>query len=156
MLPLGHVGITAFLSTLVYLPALFAAIGALVPDIVDKLLFLSGISACGKFIGYSIFFGPVLSLLVYGLTRKKKIALAILFGSYLHLFEDMGNFIPFFYPIVKYQFECVPTMIKIGLFEIITESLGITFLSIKILFNSKLLHYRDKLWQGLKLHFYKK
>jgi len=156
MLPLAHIGMTAFLSTLVYLPASFAVIGALLPDIVDKLLFLPGLSACGRFIGHSLFFGPILSLLAYGLTRKKEVALAVLFGSYLHLVQDIRDFMPLFYPIVKYQFECVPTTIKTGLFEIITESLGITLLSIKILFNSKLLHYRDKLWARSKRYFHGK
>jgi len=153
MLPLAHIGMTAFLSTLVYLPASFAVIGALLPDIVDKLLLLPGLSACGRFIGHSLFFGPILSLLAYGLTRKKEVALALLFGSYLHLLEDAKDFMPLFYPIVKYQFECVPTTIKTGPFEIITESLGITLLSIKVLFNSKLLRYRDRLWTKVKTVF---
>lgn len=150
MLPLAHLGITVFLSIIFYLPALFAAIGALLPDIVDKILFLSGFSVCGRFIGHTIFFGPIASLLTYVLTKNKKIALAILFGCWLHLFEDARDFMPLFYPIVKYQFACLPTSIKIGTFEVITESLGATLLTVTILFKSKIMHLRDKVWIKIK------
>lgn len=150
MLPLAHIGITVLISTFLYLPAFSVAIGALAPDILDKFLFYFGISICGRFIGHSVFFGPILSLLAYGLTRKREIALAVLFGAYLHLLIDARDFIPLFYPIAEYQFECVPTTVKVGAFEIITESLGATFLSIKVLFNSKLEYLRDKLWKKAK------
>ena len=150
MLPLAHIGITVFLSIIFYLPALFAAIGALLPDIVDKILFLPGFSVCGRLIGHTILFGPIASLLTYVLTKNKKIALAILFGCWMHLFEDARDFMPLFYPIVKYHFACLPTSIKIGAYEIITESLGAILLAITILFKSKLIHLRDEMWEKIK------
>jgi len=149
MLPLGHVGIALLISTLLYLPALFVLLGILLPDVVDKLLFFSSSAFCGRFFGHTIFFGPIVSLLTYIITKRKDFALAVLFGSYIHLLQDSGNFIPWFYPIVNYQLECVPR-IYIGIFEIITEALGASLIVVKIFFNSKLLYYRDKLRRKIK------
>ncbi|HKZ45521.1 MAG TPA: metal-dependent hydrolase [archaeon] len=155
MLPFAHIGIAVFFSTMLYFPALFAAVGALAPDIVDKALFYFGFSPCGRFIAHSVFFAPVLSLLVYGLTRKKEIALAVLLGSILHLVGDAEDFVPYLYPIVKYQFDCAPTRIGFGIFEIVTESLGLILISIKLIFNSKLEKFRDRLKSKAKIYINK-
>lgn len=148
MYPLGHIGIALLISTLLYLPAVFVIAGVLLPDIVDKALLVSGFTVCGRFFGHTIFFGPIVSLITYIVTRRKDLALAVLFGSYMHLLQDIGRFIPWFYPIVDYQFVC--PKVAIGAFEIITESLGLSFIIVKIFFNSKLLYYRDRIRKRVK------
>lgn len=153
MLLLGHIGIAIFLSTLFYLPPLFALVGVLLPDIVDKLLFIPGVTICGRFFGHTIFFGPLVGFLTYIVTRRKNLALAVLFGSYIHLLQDVGRFAPWFYPIINYQFECEPTRISVGFFEIVTESLGVSLIVVKIFFNSKLLYYRDRLREKIEKMF---
>ncbi len=148
MLLLGHIGITAFIATFFYLPATFAVAGVLLPDIVDKALFLSGLSPCGRFFGHSLFFAPLLGAVTYTITRRKGFALAIMVGSFLHIAEDMTYFIPFLYPVKSYAFSsiCGPMEVSLGIFEMITEGLGAALIMVTFAFNSKFLYLRDRLW----------
>lgn len=150
MYPLGHTGITVFLSTLFYLPAQFAFMGVLLPDFVDKTLFVTGITPCGVFAAHTIFFGPVISLITFLVTKRKNLALAILFGSFMHLLEDARHFLPWFYPIVNYPFICGPLIFEITPFAILTEGLGFLLLIATVVFNSKLLYYRNRVHSWLK------
>lgn len=152
MLPLGHIGIAVLIATLLYLPLLFVLVGVLLPDMIDKGLFFSSSTFCGRFIGHTVFFGPIVSILVYAATKRKDLALAILFGMYIHLLQDSTNFIPWFYPIVNYQRECIPGM-RIGPFEIIAEILGVSIIILITLFSFKLRYYRDKIRRRIKRAF---
>lgn len=150
MYPLGHIGIALFLSTLFYLPALFAILGVILPDAIDKIFFTFGFLPCGRYLGHNLFFAPILALITFALTKKKNFALAILFGTYLHLLQDAREFIPWFYPLVNYPFDCVPFEVHIGLFEIITESIGASLLIITVFFKTKVLYLREKLFLLIK------
>ncbi len=151
MYPFGHLGITIFLGSLIGLRILFVAIGVLLPDVVDKVFYELGFLPCGRSLAHNLFFGPVLALLTFLLTRRKDISLALLFGSYLHLIEDLKNFIPWFYPFVQYNFDCQPLReIHLGLFELVTESVGIALLLATFLFKTKIIYLRKILSNRLK------
>lgn len=146
MFLIGHIGFTVFLSVLFYLPASYAFIGVLIPDIVDKLLLASGLTSCGRLFSHSIFFSPILGLSAYAITRRRGLALAIAFGSFLHLLEDATYFVPWFYPIIDYTRECKPFEIYYGMFELVTDVAGLGLLMATVKLNSKLLYYRDLMW----------
>lgn len=150
MYPFGHLGITIFLGTLLRLPMLFLAIGALLPDIVDKVFFELDFLPCGRSFAHNLFFGPLLAALVFLVTRRRNISLALLFGSYLHLIGDIRNFIPWFYPFVSYNFVCLPTTFRIDAFIIITESIGIVLLAATFLFKAKIIYLQKRLSNRLK------
>ena len=116
---------------------------ALLPDILDKCLMLAGVAPCGRFIGHTIFFGPIAGLAVYSITRRKDLAIAVLFGCYLHLALDANYPLPMFYPLVKYSFSCPPRYGGITIFEIVMEIIGASLLAATILFNSKLKRYGE-------------
>lgn len=148
MLWLGHLGITLFVGTFLFLPSLFVAFGVLLPDMVDKGLFFLGLSEYGRLYAHNIFFAPIVSSLVYAMTRRKDVALAILFGGYMHLIEDARYVVPWFWPFVNY--DLMPTAeVKIVLdtFNIVTESIGLSLLVILFVFKRNILSLRGKIWK---------
>lgn len=148
MLFLGHIGITAFIAALLYLPVVFAVGGVLLPDMVDKVLFLAGLSPCGRFFGHSIFFAPIIGAITYAITRRKDFAIAIMLGAFLHLMEDMTYFVPFLYPIKSYAFAsvCKPIEVIFGTFQVVTELIGAGLIIFAFGFNSKFIRLRRMLW----------
>lgn len=150
MIFFGHLGMAIFLGAILSLPLIFVATGVILPDLVDKVLFILGYLPCGRFFGHTIFFGPVAAFFVYLITRRKDISLAILFGCYIHLLGDIRGFIPWFYPVVNYAFDCKSISIAIGPFEIITESVGVFLLVVTFLWKSKIAYLRKKINYGLK------
>ena len=104
MLFFGHLGIAIFIASFIALPLIFAGIGVLLPDLLDKPLFILGLTPCSRFIGHTLFFGAVVFSFVYFTTKNKKIALTLLFGILLHLIQDFQSFVPYFYPFVSYSF----------------------------------------------------
>ncbi len=150
MYPFGHLGITILLGTFLRLPILFLAIGVLLPDVVDKVFFEFGFLPCGRSFAHNLFFGPIVSLALFLLTRKKNISLAILFGSYMHLIEDLRNFVPWFYPLVNYNFVCAPLEFRIDTFIIVTEVVGIVLLAATFIFKSKIIYLRERVNYKLK------
>ena len=145
MIFFGHLGITIFLGMMLFLPILYVGIGALLPDIVDKLFFNLHLLPCGRSLAHNIFFGPVVAGVVYLITRRKDVSFAILFGSYLHLVEDATNFIPWFYPVVNYAFSCGPTTLHLGRFELVAEVVGLSLLILILFYKSKVIYVREKI-----------
>lgn len=151
MLLLGHIGITAFVSSMLYLPILGGVVGVLLPDMIDKGLFFLGFAPCGRFIAHSIFFPPVAGLVAYIITRNKKFALAIALGASLHLLQDMHDNVPFLYPLKYYAFiDNCQVKIKGTPYIIATEIIGGLILIFMSVFNSKLFYFRKRLWNRLK------
>jgi len=150
MLTLFHLGITAFMAILVGLPIFSSMLGAILPDIIDKVLFFLGIAPYGRFFAHSIFFGPLIAIIVFLLTRKKYLALSILFGCYLHLLVDITYFLPMFYPVVKYEFPSKSFEMDSWWFMILTESIGVAILYSSIMFKSEILYYRNKVFVWMK------
>lgn len=108
MFILGHIGITAFLASVIGLPILIAAISSQIPDLIDKPLFLIGIFPSGRYIGHTIFFVLLFGIITYIITKKKAISVAVSFGMLMHLFEDLPYFVPWFYPFMNYDFPTGP------------------------------------------------
>ncbi len=73
----------------------------LLPDLLDKPLWLLGIS-CGRFVGHTLLFVFLVAFVFF--LRKRKYGLFALMGGMLHLLSDLGWFMPWFYPFVKYDF----------------------------------------------------
>ncbi len=150
MIFFGHLGITIFVGMLLSLSIIPVIVGVLLPDVVDKLFFTLGLLPCGRSFAHNIFFGPIVASIVFVLTRKKNIAIPILFGSYMHLLEDAKSFVPWFYPIVNYNFSCDPVKIALGPFEIVTELIGIILLLAVFFWRPKIIYLREKLDYVLK------
>ncbi len=148
MLLLGHIGLTAFASSMLYLPILSGVIGALLPDVVDKGLFTLGFAPCSRFIAHSMFFFPAAGIITYVITRNKKIALAVALGALLHLVEDMHDGVPFLYPIKDYAFfnTCGDIKILFTPYIIATEFIGGVTLIFMSVFKSRLAKLRSFIW----------
>jgi len=143
MLPLAHIGITIFLVSIVFLPITAALVGALAPDVVDKLLLVSGLAPCGRFFSHSIFFGPILAVVAYLLTRRKDVALAVLLGCYLHLLMDTRYFLPWFYPLVQYDFYCpAGIVIRPDLIDMCFESIGAVLIPVTLALKPKIKYFK--------------
>lgn len=151
MLLLGHMGITAFVSSMLYLPILGGVVGVFLPDIVDKGLFVLGFAPCGRFIAHSIFFFPVAGLVTYIITKNKKLAVAVALGAFLHLLEDMHGDVPLFYPLKYYSFfDTCQVRILFTPYIITTEVIGGLLLVFMSVFNQRLSNLRKALWSRLK------
>lgn len=147
MLFLGHIGLTAFASSMVYLPILGAVFGVLLPDIIDKGLFTLGYAPCSRFIAHSVFFFPVAGIVSYIITRNKKFALAVALGAFLHLVEDMHDDVPLLYPLKDYAFfdTCGQIKVVFSPYVIVTETIGGLTLILMSVFNSQLARIRQLL-----------
>lgn len=73
----------------------------LLPDLVDKPLWVLGIG-CGRYIAHTLLFVFLVSL-AFSL-KKRVYGLFALSGGMLHLLLDLGWFVPWFYPFVRYDF----------------------------------------------------
>lgn len=144
MLILAHLGVASLIAVLIGLPISFAMIGAVLPDIVDKGLFFIGIIPYGRFISHTIFFGPMVALITFAITRRKYLALSILIGCYLHLLLDVGYFLPLFYPLVKYEFPAESFVLDSWWVITITEGLGAVILYSSVKFKFEILYYWNK------------
>ena len=148
MLLFGHIGIGAFVASMLFLPILFGIAGALLPDVIDKGLFVLGLAPCGRFVAHSLFFPPVAGILTYLVTRNKKIAIAIALGAALHLLQDMHDNVPFLAPIKTYEFYGTCGQIKILFtpYIIATELIGGVLLIFTLGFRKKLAEFRKDVW----------
>lgn len=146
MYPLGHIGTALILASLLYLPAAALVIGVLLPDIFDKGLALIGVLECGRSLGHNVFFGLGAGIVAFAVTRNKNVAIAMTLGIMLHLLEDSVHFVPYFYPLVSYDFEsCGPVQFQPGTFEITMEAVGMVLIVVWWKFRSKLFYFRDKI-----------
>jgi hypothetical protein len=80
------------------------AIGAMGPDIFDKLISLP-LTDQGRYIGHSLLFDILICSLFIILFRKnKRIWMAFIIGWQTHLILDVGKFLPILFPFVSYEF----------------------------------------------------
>lgn len=153
MLFFGHIGITAFIASMMFLPASGGVIGVLLPDIIDKGLFILGYAPCSRFIAHSIFFPLIAGLISYGVTRNKKFALAVAIGYALHLFQDLNGNVPFLFPLKSYAyFATCATKISVVFtpFVIATELIGISLLIFIFVFKDKYQKLRETFWKLMR------
>jgi hypothetical protein len=128
MILFGHIGITAFVGSFLSLSLFIVLIGSLMPDIIDKTLFLLGLTNTGRFIGHTLLLGILFSLIAHIIFRKKLVSLSLLFGYLFHLLEDATNFVPWFFPFVNYNFSAYPIGPVFTPFNIASEIIGILML----------------------------
>lgn len=156
MILFGHIGIAAFLGALIFLPALFAGLGAILPDIFDKLFFFLGIFPCTRYLGHTILFAALVGIITFAITRKKSFSLAIFFGSILHLIQDLQGDVPFLYPFVNYAYFATCGQLNIvghlNLIEIVAEIIGVVLLIILIKYWNKFEIFRRRLWSLYERH----
>ena len=106
--PLGQLGITLGAAYLlnrvppIKLNLWIVAFSTLLPDLVDKPLYLLGIGD-GRYVGHTLLF---VFLVAGAFSLKNKIyGLSVLFGALLHLLFDSGvGFVPWLYPFVSHTF----------------------------------------------------
>lgn len=103
MFPAGHIGVAVFLGRFLRLNLIFVAVGAILPDIIDKPLpYFFGVGYTW-FIGHSLFtaLGFFIAFVIIG---KRHTGASIAFGCLLHLFTEFSFHLPWFYPLVNYDF----------------------------------------------------
>ena len=123
-------------------------IGSLLPDIVDKPLFLLGLGN-GRFLSHNLLFITISFLIVYfSSKRNKAISFPFLAGLIFHLILDIPH-VPLFYPLVSYEFHFVEEPLLYWIrqlwtnpFVLITEIIGLLFI-IFILIKNKLYHIKE-------------
>ncbi len=81
------------------------AFAFLVPDLIDKPLWILGAISDGRFIGHTLVVAAVVAL-AFSL-KKRVYGLFAICGSILHLLLDIRGFVPWFYPFKDYNFPSV-------------------------------------------------
>lgn len=150
MLFFGHIGISAFIAMMAFLPVLPVVIGVLLPDIIDKGLLVVFNTECGRLWAHTIYFPIIVGLIALLITRNKKWAISIGLGASLHLVEDLHDFIPFFHPLVNYDFAslCAPYIkVVFDPYIISTELIGIGLLIFVFVFQEKFFAFRRAFWK---------
>jgi len=123
-------------------------IGALLPDIVDKPLFLLDLGG-GRLYSHNLLFVIITFLIVYfSSKRNKSISLPFLYGIISHIILDLP-YVPLFYPFLSYELYYIEEPLLYWLMKFwtdplvtITEISGILFI-LFIIINDKLYHKRD-------------
>ncbi|MBI2543016.1 MAG: metal-dependent hydrolase [Candidatus Aenigmarchaeota archaeon] len=153
---LGHAGVTAFVASLLYLPALGAVIGALLPDVIDKGLFVfgnliaPGTFSCARFLAHTFLFIPIPGMIAYAITRNKKFTIAVMLGVAFHLIEDVNGNVPVLYPFIDYPWlHTCGFAVQPGLYEISMEVVGALLLLLTFGYRTKLLVFREKFWNAV-------
>ena len=77
----------------------------LLPDLVDKPLWVLGVISDGRFIGHTLLLVGLAAVAFF--IKKRAYGLFALCGGIPHLLLDMGGFHPWFYPFKHYDFPSV-------------------------------------------------
>ncbi|NVM34758.1 MAG: metal-dependent hydrolase [Candidatus Lokiarchaeota archaeon] len=123
-------------------------IGSLLPDIIDKPLFLLGLGN-GRFLSHNLLFMTISFLIVYfSSKRNKNISFPFLAGLIFHLILDIP-YVPLFYPFISYEFHYLEEPLLYWLrklwtdpFVFITEITGLLIM-LFILIKNKLYHKKE-------------
>jgi hypothetical protein len=150
MYPLGHIATALFAATVLSGSVAFAVVGVLLPDIFDKITFNLGAMPCGRALGHSLLFGPILAGIVFAATRNLKFSLSIMLGAYLHLIGDVEHFVPWFYPFVGYDFDCGPTEIRTDLQTVVFEAFSMFAILMSLRYRRTLISLREYIFRKLR------
>ena len=101
-MPVGRVRMPQYLTRLLRPGMGVFLLCYLVPDLVDKPLFWVFGIGCGRYICHTLLF-LLLTVIIFSLW-KRMYGLSALLGVTLHFILDVGWFMPWFYPFVKYEF----------------------------------------------------
>ena len=99
--PVGRLRIPQAVALLLKAQLTVTAFCFLLPDLVDKPLWALGIG-CGRCLAHTLLFVFIVSIAFS--TRKRVYGLFALLGGILHLLTDLGWFVPWFWPFVRYDF----------------------------------------------------
>lgn len=124
--PLGHMGVPLPLAHLLKLNLAVTGLCALLPDLVDKPLYLLGVTSCSRYAGHTVLF--VLLVAAAFCLRSRLLGLSALFGGILHLLLDSGYFVPWFYPFARYDFP----ESNVGVSEYLHRLLTFSFWSLEL------------------------
>lgn len=81
------------------------AFAFLLPDLIDKPLWILGVISDGRYIGHTLL---VAALVALAFSLKKRVyGLFAICGSISHLLLDIWGFVPWFYPFKDYNFPSV-------------------------------------------------
>jgi len=144
----GHIGPTLLLGFMLFLPMVFLLIGSVLPDIVDKPLFLLGLTPSGRYIAHTLLFVVISFLAALITTRKILAGLGLAFGVMMHLLGDATNFVPWLYPFVDYTFPVYEGNWTLIPAFLMLEVVGFVILLAFVKYRSKL----DKIRNKLKFH----
>jgi hypothetical protein len=173
MFPLFHLGIPLGIFEIPYIQRKFKVnrfsllIGAIIPDIIDKLLYFIGVGS-GRFIGHTLLFligSTLIVFLISQLFRYKTsshsnrmiytIPISYFIGVLIHLTLDLPN-VPFLYPFIP--ITTIPEGDKLALWltryftnplYISTELAGASLI-LFVIYNNKLYHLKQ-MWDFLIL-----
>lgn len=146
MLPLAHIGITLFVAYLLYLPLTYVFIGVLLPDLIDKSVFVLGLSPCGRYIAHSPFLGLIMTIAVFLITRRKDYTIAFLFGYMFHLIQDAQYIVLWLYPFVNYELICPPTvLVQPKPIDVFLDSLGAILIAVTFTLKPRLKVLKGKI-----------
>ncbi len=146
MYPLGHLGTGLMIASLFSMPVAAFILGVFLPDIVDKGLSILGVLECSRSLAHNVFFAMGAGAVTFAFTRKKSLALAVMLGGFLHLVQDSWHFVPYFYPLVEYEFVgCGPLKLEPGTFEIIMEFVGAALIVVWWRYRAKLIYLSGRI-----------
>ena len=135
------------------MPVTAFVVGAILPDVVDKGLLLFGILPCTRSFAHNVFFALGAGAIAFVATRRRDVAFAILLGCLLHLAQDSTHFVPYFYPLLQYDFNKCDThlVFQPGDFEIAMEFVGAALIVIWWKWKAKLIYLRERILKTRKL-----
>lgn len=96
---------TAFLRRLLRPELAVAAFSFLLPDLVDKPLWVLGVFPDGRNIGHTLFATFLVAIAFF--LKKRAYGLVALCGGMAHLLSDRSGLVPWLYPFKTYDFPSV-------------------------------------------------
>ncbi len=106
MYPIAHVIFTLLITKRFWqkenLSLHILALGALLPDLMDKSLLLLFNTGNGRFIAHTLAFALIGYMVTSLISRKTALSLST--GIIFHLLEDLNSPVPWFYPLIEYDF----------------------------------------------------
>ncbi len=98
----------------------FIAVGSLLPDLVDKAIFLLFHTGNGRFIAHTLV-SVLIGFLVFQFISLR-VGKSVALGMLLHLVFDLNAEVPWFYPFVSYEF---PPRDSLNIFQAYLSFFGI-------------------------------
>ncbi len=128
MYPVAHLTFTLLAGRKLKLSPALLALGVLLPDLVDKsLVIFFGIGG-GRFVAHTLTFAGIAGLAA-ALLHSRRAGASLAFGIAAHLIEDAYSFVPWFYPLLDYEFPVVEGYSifdhYLGFFGIGTDAMGV-------------------------------
>lgn len=128
MLFFGHIGPAAWIAQRLRLHVIATMVFAILPDLVDKPLFVWGLAPYTRFIAHTVLFLAVVVVVLDKLGRMQ-LARAALVGIGSHFVLDLRHFIPLLYPFVQYDWPLIKYGIGLDSITLLFEAIGLVFIA---------------------------